>query len=221
MNTENGGEKRLTGMHALDSRAVDVDTFFAETSSSCNISTDSLLQQLSNAEEKGQDFFMQISNTLYRVPKADITKFFTEYKRPAKPMSVQQQNVVLRQQLEEAVTKLKDAGLVDKELVTYGVSTFKDQFKPPDEQNLPMGKAKVGKIQNPVPSPEQREAETMTPAQIQADLVKQVKGKQPLKSDEAAEKDTSGKIAAKAADRASRQTEPAPPVAEEAKVEAL
>ena len=82
-------------------RVVDVQGLIGDIRGSTGFSYDKIMLQLAEADDLGEDLFWQHGKTRYRIPLAHIRTFFTQYKKPQRPMTPAQELKFLREKAAE------------------------------------------------------------------------------------------------------------------------
>lgn len=168
-----------------DARAVGFKELLSEIGGSTAFSIDSLVRQISNCEDRGQDFIIFHQGTKFKVPLARINEFFVEYEKPDMPLSLEEENLVLRKKLVAAEKAMAEKGLslkADKKQFTVqeavgGIAPTKPSIRDP------LHKAAKTAIPKPTPEPVVAPGEKpkkMELSEIQADLKKDLVGKKAV-----------------------------------------
>jgi len=179
-----------------------VGAFLDETGSALAFTGDQMTEMFSAAEEAQEDFYITVNNRRYMIPHLALSAHFQVHARPEKAMTVEQENEFLRKQLmdlkkvigkskiqgevrETEAEKMipeyvkeneaeKESENIDKILASIPDDLEEVPDKPFKGQSVPRDTA--------IPTPSARISDKMSMEEIQMELKKSVKGKEPIKA---------------------------------------
>jgi len=174
---------------------VTVEKFFEMTKGRINFDPDQITLMLSHKHDMGEDFLATVNNRHFRVPHAHINEFFKTYKKPDRPLDPKLELELLRKQNAALIEKLGEDPFNKPKFDTGGdefsdvlekkeAASDEDPVLPPTPVNRPSVNRSKSKKKKSVPkrvnvAPLKITHEKTPLAELQADLARDIQGKNP------------------------------------------
>jgi hypothetical protein len=163
----------------IEIKEVDFPQLIAAIGGGTPFTHEDMVIQLSKADDENRDFYVNHRNERYKVPAAKAKEFFKEHEKPIRPMSVAEENKLLKRKLEEAekeLAKSKGEKVEKKKPATPPEPEIKGVRKKATKKSSPKDPAPKGE-EGPIPSADEKPESF---EDIQNRLKSEIKDKQPV-----------------------------------------
>ena len=130
-------------------------------------SLERMIQMISSSDDLNKDFIIHHGDTTYVVPLDSIREFFTKHEKPKRPMSMKEENAVLKSRLE----------LMEAELLALKGKSLepKTKFIPQGSELLDLERPSSEEGSQALPDLEPQKME-----EIRGELAAELRGKKPV-----------------------------------------